>query len=254
MLPAERKRTIVELVSERDGCAVAELADELGFSKATIRRDLGELEDERRVERSHGGAVPVSGMGEEQSYGQKEIRNLAAKEAIAERAVQEIHPDQVVCFDAGTTTMEVAKRAPDGDDFLGVTSSPMIAQELAANETTVKLTGGTLRPETRALVGPTAEAFVERTNFDTLFLGTNGLTAESGLTTPNETEAEMKSRMVQAANRVVLVTDASKLGEQTFVRFATIPALDLFVTEGPVSDSIAEAAGDADVTIAEVNP
>lgn len=254
MLPAERKRTIVELVTEHDGYSVAELADELDYSKATIRRDLRDLEEEGLVERSHGGAVPVSSMGDEQSYGQKEVQRLGAKRAIADRAVEEIHPEQVVCFDAGTTTMEVAKQAPEGDRFLAVTNSPLLAHELASNETTVKLTGGTLRPQTQALVGPSAEDFLDRVNVDTLFLGTNSVHPEAGLTTPNEEEAAMKSRMVAAADRVVLVADGSKIGERSFIQFATLADLDLFVTDGPLEDGFRTAAEEAGVTVEEVRP
>src|SRR6056297_3272383 len=99
MLPAERKRTIVELVTERDGCSVAQLADELGFSKATIRRDLRDLEAEGRIERSHGGAVPTSSVGTERPYDKREVERLSAKQAIANRAKAEVRDGQVVFFD-----------------------------------------------------------------------------------------------------------------------------------------------------------
>lgn len=254
MLPAERKRRIVELVTENDGYSVAALAERLDFSKATIRRDLRELEEEGLVERSHGGAVPASSMGQEESYGQKEVKRLEAKRAIADRAVQEIRRDQVVCFDAGTTTMEVAKRAPDGDSFLAVTNSPLLAHELASSETTVKLTGGTLRPQTQALVGPTAERFLDRRNFDVLFLGTNSVDAEAGLSTPNEEEAAMKSKMIDAAERVVLVADGSKHGDRSFVRFADLSEVDLYVTDSEPPAALADAADDADLAVEVVSP
>jgi DeoR/GlpR family transcriptional regulator of sugar metabolism len=67
MLPAERKREIVDTVLDRDGCSVAELSEMLDVSKATIRRDLSDLEDEGRIERSHGGALPVRTVASEQS-------------------------------------------------------------------------------------------------------------------------------------------------------------------------------------------
>src|SRR6056297_769495 len=129
MLPAERKRTIVQLVTEQDGCSVATLADELEFSKATIRRDLQDMEAEGRIERSHGGAVPVSSVGREQSYDKREVDRLAAKQAIGRRASEEIREGQVVCFDSGTTTMEVARAAPDSG-YVAVTNMAEIGLEL----------------------------------------------------------------------------------------------------------------------------
>jgi len=253
MLPAERKRTIVERVSERDGCSVEELADQLGFSKATIRRDLRELETEGMIERSHGGALPVTTVGREQTYGQREVQNLEAKMAIAERAAEEIREGQVVFFDSGTTTMEVAKRTPTDGSFLAVTNSPLLTLELGKEDNEVKLTGGTLRQRTRALVGPSAEAFMERTNFDLLFLGTNAIDVDGGLTTPNESEGRIKRLMVEKSQRVVLVADRTKLGERSFVEFAALDDVDLFVTDADLDDAAREAFRSAGVTIAEVS-
>jgi DeoR/GlpR family transcriptional regulator of sugar metabolism len=249
MLPAERKRKIVELVSAQDGCSVQELADHFGFSKATVRRDLQQLEDDGMIERSHGGAVPVTTVGREQTYGQREVQNLEEKMAIAERAVDELVAGQVVCFDSGTTTMEVAKRAPKDGSFLPVTNSPLLALELGKEENEVKLTGGTLRLRTRALVGPSAERFMERMNFDLLFLGTNGVDSERGLTTPNEAEARIKELMVKRAERVVLVADETKLGDRSFVRFAALEDVDLLITDGTPTDEQREAFRAAGVSI-----
>ncbi|GGL37395.1 DeoR family transcriptional regulator [Halarchaeum grantii] len=241
MLPEARKRKIVELVSAHDGRSVAELAEELDYSKATIRRDLRELEDDGLIERSHGGALPASSVGHERTYGEREVQNLDAKRAIAARAVEELADAEVVFFDAGTTTMEVAKRAPTDGSLLAVTNSPRLAVELEGDANEVKLTGGTLRRRTRALVGPTAESFMERTNFDLLFLGTNAVDVDAGLTTPNEDEARMKELMVEKATRVVLVCDASKVGKRSFVQFADLEDVDHVVTDDPLPADLREA-------------
>ena len=254
MLPAERKRRIVQLVSESDGRSVEALSEDLGYSKATIRRDLRELEDKGLVERSHGGAVPVTSVGREQSYGQKEVQNLDGKRAIAARAVEELDDDQVVFFDAGTTTMEVARNVPNDGSILGVTNSPRLAIELNDDDTEVKLTGGTLRRRTRALVGPTAESFMQRTNFDLLFLGTNALDVDAGLSTPNEEEARMKELMVEKSERVVLVADSSKLGRRSFVQFASLEDIDLFITDDELDETLREALESAGVDVVDGVP
>lgn len=241
MLPAERKRTIVDTVTEEGGCSVSELADALDVSKATIRRDLNDLEDEGLVERSHGGALPVRTAASEESYSTRNVQNLDAKRDIAARARKEFHEDQVVFFDAGTTTMEVARQAPDSVRFIAATNSPHLALELAEDDREVKLTGGTLRPQTQALVGPTGESFMQRTNFDQVFLGTNAVDGDAGLTTPNEDEARMKQLMVERAQRVVLVADATKFGRRSFVQFASIDDLDLVITDGVIEGNLLEA-------------
>nr|WP_277921452.1 HTH-type transcriptional regulator GlpR [Halostagnicola larsenii] len=251
MLPAVRKREIVELVSEEGECSVADLATEMDCSKATIRRDLSDLEDRKLIERSHGGAVPVTTVGNEQTYGQKEVQNLDGKMRIGERAAEEITENQVVFFDAGSTTMQVAKNAPENRSFLAVTNSPVLALELGEQANDVKLTGGSLRHETRALTGPSAERFMERTNFDVLFLGTNAIKPPQGLMTPNEDEARLKSLMIENAGRVVLVSDGSKLGKQSFVKFAEVEDLDVFITDTKLTDEQHEPFDAADVEVIE---
>lgn len=251
MLPRQRKRKIIELVTERNGQPVDELATELDVSEATIRRDLRQLADEGLIERSHGGALPVKSVGNERSYGQKEVQYLEEKQAIASVAVREIHHGEVVFFDSGTTTMEVAKKAPSDDSFIGVTNSPLIALELRGREGEVQLTGGSLRKRTRALVGPTAERFMESSNFDVAFLGTNGIDEEGFLTTPKGEEARMKELMIENSKRVILVSVAGKLGERTFKRFGTLDDVNVFITDERLSDEHRQWFEDANVRVVD---
>lgn len=249
MLPAARQRRIVEIVSERDGCSVERLAAELDCSKATIRRDLRELADKQMIERSHGGAVPATTVGEEETYGQKEVQNLEAKRAIGARAAEELQENQVVFFDSGSTTMEVVKALPDDISFIAVTNSPLLALELGKSGSEVKLTGGSLRRPTRALIGPSAEQFMERMTFDLLFLGTNAIDLEEGLMTPNEDEARLKELMIEKSERVVLVADRSKVGDQSFLRFGELASVDSFYTDGRIDEDALEVLEDAGVDV-----
>ncbi|WP_266082203.1 HTH-type transcriptional regulator GlpR [Haladaptatus caseinilyticus] len=251
MLPAQRKRDIVEYVLERDGCSVDELADEMSCSKATIRRDLTDLEERQLIERSHGGAVPIASVGGEKNVREKKVQNLTGKTAIAERAVEEIHHGTVVFFDSGTTTMEVAKKASSEDQFIGVTNSPLIALELREQGVEVELTGGSLRQRTLALVGPTAEQFMESSNFDIVFLGTNGIDEEGFLTTPNAEEARMKELMIENSKRTVLVSDVGKLGKRSFKRFGNLDQINVFVTDEKLSDEHRKWLQDADVHVVD---
>jgi DeoR family fructose operon transcriptional repressor len=130
---------------------------------------------------------------------------------------------------------------------------PELATEVAERDVDAKLTGGSLRPRTRALVGPMAERTIGRMNFDLLFLGTNALDSAAGLSTPNEDEAAVKELMVERARRVVLVADASKFGDRSFVSFADLDQVDLLVTDASPSGALAAALADADVNVEEVS-
>ncbi|GAA0254818.1 HTH-type transcriptional regulator GlpR [Haladaptatus pallidirubidus] len=236
MLPEQRKRKIVEYISEHDGCSVERLAQEMECSEATIRRDLTDLEERELIKRSHGGALPVASIGGEKNVREKKIRNLKNKTAIAERAVEEIHEGNVVFFDSGTTTMEVAKKAPVDNSFVSVTNSPLIALELQDQDGEVQLTGGSLRQRTLSLIGATAEQFMKSSNFDIAFIGTNGVDKDGVLTTPNAEEARIKELMIKNSQRVVLVSTIEKLEQKSFKRFGTLADVNVFVTDKELSE------------------
>jgi len=249
MLPEARQREIVELVTDNSGCSVDRLAEAMDCSKATIRRDLNTLADQQLIERSHGGAVPATSVGDEQTYRQREVQNLDAKQAIAERALEEIHDQQVVFFDAGSTTMQIAEQLPPNEQLITVTNSPLQAMELDDTGIDVKVTGGSLRSPTYALVGPSAEGFMEQMTFDLLFLGTNAINPTEGLMTPNEAEANIKALMIEKSNRVILVSDQSKFDEQSFISFGSFEDLDMFITDGALPPALSDCFENADVEV-----
>lgn len=234
--PEKRRRDVVELVTEHDGLSVDQLAEMVGVSASTIRRDLRDLADRDLIERTHGGAVPVTNVGGEPSFTQRAVQQLDEKQAIAARAVEEIRAGQVVYFDAGTTTMQVAREAPTDGSFVGVTNSPLFTLELGKEDGIVKSTGGDFRGETKALVGPKTESYVRSSNFDLAFVGGNGIEADGSLSAPNEEEANLKRLVIDNAARTVFVAVTAKFGEQSFRQFGTVDDVDLLVTDGRVPD------------------
>lgn len=231
MLPEERKREIVQIVEKQGGASVHELAEGLSVSESTIRRDLKEMDGEDLIRRSHGGALPVKNLADEASFARRSVQNLEAKKAIADRALNEISEGQVFFFDSGTTVLEVAKRVPKDGSIISVTNSIELGFELGKEDGDLKVTGGNQRNKSRSLVGPVAGRFLSNHQFDLLFLGTNSIDLQNGLSTPNEQEGYIKNLMVEKSERVILLADGSKLNQQSYVKFADIGDLDMFITD-----------------------
>lgn len=240
MLPPERRHEIVNLVNDRRGCSVNELVAELGVSGTTVRRDLTELADQNLIERTRGGAMPAVNRGK--PYDNRKIHNREAKVAIGARAVEEIHHEQIVFFDCGTTTFEIAQEVPIAEDrsFVPMTPMPMIARELAHKGFETHLTGGLYSQENQTTVGPWAEKFIQQTNFDLLFLGTDGID-DDGLTARNVHQHRLKELMIDNAKRVVLVSDHTKFGNNHAFQFADLNAVDCFITDLDIPEGIREA-------------
>ncbi|MBW5447537.1 DeoR family transcriptional regulator [Cohnella sp. CFH 77786] len=237
----ERKRQIAGYVQERGRASVPELAERFQVSESTVRRDLRDLEDAKQLRRTHGGAVALQQDGPEPSFVEKEDRFRAQKEAVAKQAVSFIEEGDTVFLDSGTTTYYLAKLLKSFQKLTVVTNSNMVAQELSqVKQLHLLLTGGTLRHETQAMVGPLADRAIGSLKVDKLFLAINAIDAESGLTTPNLTEAETKRSMMRSARQVILVTDHSKFGKVSFAKVADLSEIHHCVVDDEVAREVVQ--------------
>lgn len=236
--PEERQQAIAAAVISRGRASVAELAQAYDVTTETVRRDLAVLDQAGLLRRVHGGAVPTRALHLiEPSVEAREATRAAEKRAVALAAAQFLpQSGATVVFDAGTTTAQLAALLPPERDLLVITNSVPITTRLAARgSVSVQLLGGRVRGLTQATVGDQAVAALSSLRVDVAFIGTNGITARHGLSTPDPDEAAVKRAMVNCANFVVVVADSSKIGREEFVSFAPLAAIDVLVTSSDIS-------------------
>lgn len=230
MYAAERHRRIVDEARRAGRVAVADLADSLGVTPETVRRDLTTLEERGSLRRVHGGAIPIERL--EQSLATRTSRSTTQKRRIAARALDEVPSGGAILLDSGSTTLAVAALIPDDARLTVVTNSVQAAALLADHpHLDLLLLGGRVRGVTGAAVGPWTTSLLGSLSVDVAFVGTNGLSLRRGPSTPDGTEAAAKSAMVEAADRAIVVTDSSKLGVDHLHSFAPLSALDLVITD-----------------------
>ncbi|MGC3953936.1 MAG: DeoR/GlpR family DNA-binding transcription regulator [Propionicimonas sp.] len=241
LLPHERHLRILEQARSRSKVEVSVLADELDVTTETIRRDLAILERQGQVRRVHGGAVHVQRLGYEPSVDTRSGQHAAQKSRIG-RAARDLLPDGgSILIDGGTTTLELVRNLPAELQITAVTNSLQAANLLAElPQVDVLLLGGRLRDITRAAVGPWPVGALAELRVDVAFMGTNGITPETGLTTPDQAEAEVKRAMVAAAGRVVCLADHTKVGLSQLCRFARLDQVDTIVTDTGLEDSLVD--------------
>lgn len=228
----ERRREIAALLQERRRVLVAELAERFGVSEATIRRDLAILEQMGLLQRTHGGAILTEPMGWELRLEERETLHLEEKVRIGQKAAELIRDGDIILLDAGTTTIQVAKAIKGRRQVTVVTNALNIATELFGSPgIEVIFIGGTLRPPTAAAIGPFAEEVLSRLNVDKVFLATNGISLERGLTTPHPGEARTKQAMAAAGREVIVVADHSKFGKVYFAQIVPLHAIDALITD-----------------------
>jgi DeoR family transcriptional regulator, aga operon transcriptional repressor len=243
---ADRFGLILERLSASGSVGVAELARELGVSEATVRRDLRALDEQRLLERAHGGAVS-HGTVYELPVRYRGGHAREEKQRIARAALDRVKDGDVVALTGGTTTTEVARQLVRRSEISVVTNALNIAGELAVRPN-VKLvvTGGVARSASYELVGPLADATLRTINVDVAFIGVDGIDVRAGLTTQNETEAATDRVLIERSRRVIVVADGSKLGHVAFASICPVSEADELITDdGADSEGLARlrAAG-----------
>jgi DeoR family fructose operon transcriptional repressor len=239
--PEERQQWIVEHARSVGRVDVAGLSDELDVTTETIRRDLKVLERHGLLRRVHGGAIPVERLGFEPGLAARDAVLTAEKERIAKAALAELPAEGSILLDAGTTTARLADALPLDRELVVLTNGLPIAMSLAGRPNlTVLLVGGRVRGRTLASVDSWALQALADSYVDVAFLGTNGISVERGLTTPDTTEAAVKRAMVSAARRVVLLADHTKIGSDHLARFADVDDVDVIITDSGIEADDAE--------------
>lgn len=247
MYAPERHQQILGRARADGRVDVTRLAAELDVTPETIRRDLTALERHGLLRRVHGGAIPVERLGFEPGLADREGLLAGEKERIAKAALDELPDGGAIILDAGTTTVRLAEALPADRELTVVTHALPVATVLASRPgTTLHLVGGTVRGRTLAAVGTWALRELAELHVDVAFLGTNGITAEHGVTTPDLAEAAVKRALVAAARRTVVLADHTKVGRVDLARVAELEQIDTLITDSAVEPELAdeiEAAG-----------
>ena len=252
MYAEERQQAMAQLVTERGRLSVTDLAEVYDVTTETVRRDLSALERLGLVRRVHGGAVPAGALTAlEAGLVERDAAQTDEKERIAKAALDLLPPSgSTILLDAGSTTSRLASLLPHDHRLIIYTHAVPVAARLAGlPQVELHLLPGRVRRTTQAAVGADTVAALSGLRIDVAFLGANGVTVEHGLSTPDSDEAATKRAMVACARQVILMADATKLGTEARIRFASLTEIDVLVTDEPLPGPYRAAFGEAGVEV-----
>ncbi len=217
----------------------AELAEALGVTEPTIRKDISDLAEQELLRRTHGGAICVRPL-REPDVDTRRSQNTEQKTAIARACLHLISDGDAVFIDSGTTLQRLAELLAHPDESLGtipprnvnvLTNALPVAQTLAdvsgVRHTTL---GGTFRPAGQSFVGPLAMAALEQFTVNVAFLGVTGI-SDGRLTVADPAEAQLKRAVMERARQVVVAMDSSKLGASDYAYVCSLDAVHTLVTD-----------------------
>ena len=251
MLIAERRRRILEQVRLRGYASFRDLAEVVGISESTVRRDLRVMVDEGLLGATRGGATHVDHAVPDQPRGIPAADPMAAeRRAIAKRAAELVEPASAILLGPGRTTTQLASCLPDSGPLTVITNSvPVTNALLDAEHIDLVMVGGTLGRSIAAFVGPMTEQSLKGLRGAQVFISGEGVTVDRGLTTPNVFAAATDMALVAAARQVIVLADHTKLGRDTMCQTVPTQRIDVLITDSGADPAVVQALADTGVDV-----
>lgn len=212
----ERRDAIVALINEKSNITFAELKKRFPqVSDMTIRTDLKALDEAKRIVRVHGGAKSVEQViGNDDLLGKRAVRNVEAKQLIAEKAIKLVRPNTTVFIDSGSTTTLMANLFPDVQCVIFTNSLSCGIELSKLTKARVYMVGGLLNRNSLSVVGYSALKEMDPVNYDMAFLGATSYDDQLGFTCESAEDNAIKRMVISKSVQNIILMDVSKLGRR----------------------------------------
>lgn len=232
MLAVERRNLILEKLQDEKKVVVSELSVQFGVSEETIRRDLDKLDKDGLATKSYGGAVLNENTSIDMPFNIRKKRNMHGKQVIAQMISGLIEDGEHIILDPSTTAVAIVKTLKNKKRLTIITNSIEVLVELSdVSGWDVISSGGTLKENYLALVGPKALEGISSFNADKVILSCKGIDLTKGITDANEMFSQVKQTMLHSAKQCILAADHTKFGNVAFSQICDLTAIDMVVTD-----------------------
>ena len=201
-----------------------------GVSAQTIRKDLNELSKRGLVQRVHGG-ITLPARSSNLSFANRQVINLAAKQAIANQVVRLLPEGCSIFLGIGTTPEQIAHALLEHPGLRVITNN--INAALAAGQNPnieTMLAGGRVRPADQDMMGEDTTSYLRRFRVNFGIFGIGGLSAKGELLDFSPEESYLSQAIIECSDQRILVADTSKYLRQAPVFTADLGQIDqLFI-------------------------
>jgi DeoR/GlpR family transcriptional regulator of sugar metabolism len=238
----ERQQNIVSLLSSQGRISVTDIVEQFRVSEATARRDLESLADQGKLQRVHGGAIPVKEALPELPILQREKEQMAEKQRIGQAAAALVRDGETVFLGSGTTVLEVARGLRSRQNLTVITNSLPVMNTLAElpGITLVSL-GGMLRSTELSFIGHITEQALAEVRADKVIIGVHAISLESGLTNDYLPETMTDRAILKSGRQLILVADHTKVNTVATAFLAPLTFVHTFVTDQHTSPEFLSA-------------
>ncbi len=233
---AERHKYILDNINQKGFVKVADLAEALGVTPTTIRKDLNILESRGALHRAYGSALTSSAPVLDINLNTKRLHHFAEKRRIAQRAVSLVGDNDSVIISSGSTMAVFAENLTPKGRLNVVTPAVNIAMLLGdVPGITVMQLGGILYGNSMCVTGIEAINKLSQIHCSKIFFGVDGIDAEAGITCLAMEEADLTRKMIEVCDMAIVLADSSKIGFKGFSRICQIDEIDVIVTDSGIS-------------------
>ena len=241
MTQAERHQYIKEQLERKGFIRVVEVAEQLGVSGATIRKDLRIMESLHLLYRNHGSASLMTPKVVDLPVQKKSKINSEQKLKLARMADTLIADDDSIIMTSGSTIEALALNLGNHGNLNIVTPSIRVGVYLSEKDNVeILMLGGKLIVKSLSVRDTYSEEGLKYVNCSKMFCSCDGFDIEAGVTTATVEEARMTNTMMNAASQVILLVDSSKIGKTAYGKICDVSRIDVLITDSGISQSIKE--------------
>jgi DeoR family transcriptional regulator of aga operon len=246
----DRHQFILEKLKKEGKVNITDLVDEMAVSGVTIRKDLKLLEDKNLLFRTRGGGSINNPYAMERPIYEKEFINADEKKKIAKAAIELIGQTDSIMIGSGTTVFEVARALHPTQHLTVITPALKVGLELS-NRPNVEVLqlGGIIRQNSSSVAGSHAIRVLEDISCSILFLGVDGIDLDFGISISNLPEAALNQKMIETAQKVVVVADSTKFDRRGLGRVCGLEQINSIITDNRISKSTVKAIEDKGIKV-----
>ncbi len=252
----QREQEILTELRLAGGSArVGYLAERLGVSDETVRRNIKALQARALVRKVHGGVLLSEDMTlTEQPLQARMRRNAGPKQQLARRLAGMIKDGDSLFLDIGSTTAYAAQALAGHRNLYVVTNSLAVANTLASiNNNRVFFAGGELRPHDGGSFGDDAICFARRFTVQYAVFSAGAINAEIGFMLHDMAEADLSRAVAAHAQTRIVLADSEKFGRRAPIAVSDQGGIDILITDVPPPATVLSMLNNNDITLILAN-
>ncbi len=248
MKPNPRQLTLLSLIQAQGSATVEQLADKLGVTLQTVRRDVQKMSEQGLLARFHGGVRLPSSTVENIAHQQRLSLNAEGKARIALALATAVPNDCSLILNIGTTTEAIARALLHHTGLRVITNNLNVATILSANpRCEVIVVGGVVRGRDQGIVGEAAVDFIRQFKVDIAVIGISGIETDGSLRDYDFREVKVSQTIMSHAREVWLAADSSKFNRPAMVEVGNLNQIDRLFTDEPPPEPFPALLTDAQV-------